>query len=482
MISTEEIKKKSVSGVIALTSRTAILQLVSLAGNFFLSIFLTPEEFGIYFIVSAIVVFLSYFSDIGLAAALIQKKEVNQDDLASTFTVQQVLVLVFSAIVFFFSAPIASFYRLNEEGLLLFQALIVAFIFSSLKTIPSILLERKLEFQKLVVPQLVEVIMFYVVSVVLAAMGWGIKSFSVAVLLRGISGTVVLYIIQPWMPQIMVRRETLKKLLSTGVPFQLNSFLALVKDDLFTLYLGKVLPFTYVGYIGWAKKWAELPLRLIMDSIVRVTFPTYSRLQDNKEALSRGINKTFFFILLFILPISVGMVIVIEPFVSLVPKYDKWSPALFSFYLFVFSSIIAAISTPLVNALNAIGKIKLSLVFMVVWTLLTWFLTPFFLKIFGFDGFAVASVVISLTVIVVSAITKRYISFSLTEELKPSLIASIIMGGILVGARMILPNTGFSLVLLLIIGGVSYSGSYFLFFKEKLMHEINSVLYLIRKK
>ena len=33
----------------------------------------------------------------------------------------------------------------------------------------------------------------------------------------------------------------------------MSSFLALVKDDLLTLYLGKVLGFQALGYIGWAK-------------------------------------------------------------------------------------------------------------------------------------------------------------------------------------------------------------------------------------
>ena len=128
-------------------------------------------------------------------------------------------------------------------------------------------------------------------------MGWGIRSFAIAVLARAVVGTFVIYIVMPWRIRIAIHKESIGKLLRFGIPFQLNSFLALVKDDLFTLYLGKMLPFAYVGYIGWAKKWAELPLRLIMDSVVRVTFPAYSRLQHDQDKLSKGIKKTIFFIL-----------------------------------------------------------------------------------------------------------------------------------------------------------------------------------------
>ena len=68
------ITQRSIRGIFALTSRTFFIQLISFAANFLLTIFLTPAIFGVYFIVSAAIAFLSYFSDIGLAAALIQKK------------------------------------------------------------------------------------------------------------------------------------------------------------------------------------------------------------------------------------------------------------------------------------------------------------------------------------------------------------------------------------------------------------------------
>ena len=44
--------------------------------------------------------------------------------------------------------------------------------------------------------------------------------------------------------------------------------------------------------------------------------------------------------------------------------------------MFALSVGWAAISTPLVNTLNAIGKINRSLKLMVIWTLLTWIVTP----------------------------------------------------------------------------------------------------------
>lgn len=100
-ITIDIVKERAVKGVAILTGRTFILNLISLGATGLLTVFLNPSEFGIFFIVSAIVNFLAYFSDIGLAAALIQKKEkVSEKDLRTTFTVQQLLVLIILIIIF----------------------------------------------------------------------------------------------------------------------------------------------------------------------------------------------------------------------------------------------------------------------------------------------------------------------------------------------------------------------------------------------
>jgi O-antigen/teichoic acid export membrane protein len=99
----ETLKKRAVKGVTALTGKTFLLQIIAFFGFFFLSVFLGTEEIGLFFAVSEIVAILGYFSDIGLAAALIQKKgQLKKEDVRSTFTIQEgiVLSLVLLTLVF----------------------------------------------------------------------------------------------------------------------------------------------------------------------------------------------------------------------------------------------------------------------------------------------------------------------------------------------------------------------------------------------
>lgn len=420
-----EVKEKALAGIVALTSRTFILQVIAFSSTFLLTIFLSPAVFGIFYVVSAIVAFLAYFSDIGLAAALIQKKEaLTREDLVTTFTIQQVLVGMAIIIALVLSPFIGRWYGLDEPGMWLYRALAFAFFLSSLKTIPSILLERNLAFSKLIIPQILETVGFYTTAVVLAWLGFGVTSFSWAVAVRAVVGLVAMYIVAPWRPGFGISTSVARRLLRFGIPFQMNSFLALIKDDLLTVYLGKVLPLAHVGYIGWAKKWAEVPLRLIMDSIVRVTFPAFSRLQHDMARLRSGIEHTLFGLSVTILPISIAMIVAIRPLMAAIPRYGKWEPAILSFYLFAIASVIASLSTPLTNALNALGHIRTTLKLMMLWTALTWILTLSLLPIFGFNAVSVALLAITSTVVLVVALVKRVVPFSFLESVRIPVFAA----------------------------------------------------------
>ena len=470
------VTKRSIRGIFALASRTFFLQIVNFTGNLLLTIFLSPSSFGIFFVVSAAIAFLSYFSDIGLAAALIQKKEaITQKDLKTTFTIQQILVITVVVIALLSAKSIGSFYNLTGDGVVLFQALAISFFFSSLKTIPSILLERELRFEKLVLPQIVETLFFNVTAVVLAINGFGISSFTYAVLARGLSGLIVIYLISPWRIGFGLYRECTSKLLSFGVPFQLNSFLALVKDDLLIAYLGKVLPIAQVGYIGFAQKWAFTPLRLIMDNVIRITFPSFSRLQENKDILKKAIEKSIYAACFLIFPSIVGLVMLSPYFINLIPKYIKWEPALLSLAFFSINAALSSISTPLTNALNAIGKIKTTLYLMIFWKIATWVITPLAIFILGFNGVAIASAVISCSVIAVVYLVKKYIEFDLAKTIFFPFLGSVIMGLAIYFLSPIFIKDIISLILMILLGAVIYFFTILLFARKQFMDDLKLI-------
>lgn len=470
------VTRRSIRGIFALTTRTFTIQIITFLSNFLLTIFLSPQVFGIFFVVSAVMAFLSYFSDIGLAAALIQKKKpVTQEELRTTFTIQQILVIVLVSAALLLSPFISSLYRLRPDGVILFQALCVAFFLSSLKTIPSIILERSLKFEKLVLPQIVESLVFSVTSVVLAIKGFDLTSFTIAVLARGMAGVIVIYMVQPWKIGLGFSKEAASRLLSFGIPFQTNSFLALLKDDLLTVYLGKVLPLAQVGYIGFAQKWAFTPLRLIMDNIIRITFPSFSRMQDEKTMLSQALEKALFATSLLVFPSLAGLVILFPHFLNIIPKYSKWEPALLSLGFFALNAAFSSISTPLTNILNATGRIKLTLILMVLWTASTWVLTILGVSYFGFNAVAAVSAIVSVSAVFVVILVKRYIEFSISKPIFYPLLATVLMSFVLYPLSSIFVKDMVTLLLMILGGGMVYSLLIFAFAKQQIILDIRMI-------
>ena len=467
----EEVKKKSTTGILALTGRTFFLQAINFGATLLLTIFLSPETFGIYFLVLAWTSFLNYFSDIGLAAALIQKREeVTEDDLRTTFTIQESLVMALVIITLLITPHLQIWYKLSNDAVYLWYALVAAFVMSSLKTIPSILLERKIEFQKLIIPQIGEALAFNFISVFMAWKGYGINSFTWAVLARGLVGLILTYIVSPWRPGIAFKKESASRLAKFGIFFQLNGILALIKDDLLVVYLAKVLPMSAVGYLGWAQKWAFLPLRFFMDNVIRVTFPAYSRLQENKETLKRAVEKTIFAVCTITYPMIFGIVVIAPTLITVIPKYNKWEPALIPLYFFTINALFSCVSTTLTNTMNALGKIKITLRLMIMWVILTWIATPLLIHQFGYIGGSMAAAVVAVTSVVPAIIIKRDLGVNFFPAVIPSLASSIIMYVGLIMLRNY--STGYQYLIAAVITGTIIYGLMIMILSGKQVLEI----------
>lgn len=457
-ISLETVKERSVRGVVVLTGRTFFLQILGVVAVGFLAVYLGPYEWGVFAILNAVINFLNYFSDIGLAAALIQKKEhPSEVDLRTTFLVQETLVLLIIGIIIALTPFFTKQYSLTSDGVWLLYALAFSFLLSSFKSIPSVLLERKLEFVKLTFPQILEQVIYYVVLVVFAIKGFGIKSFTIAVITRDVVGVVALYIMQPWKPGFAFSRKTLSGLFKFGIPYQINTLLAALKDDGMTLVLGSILGPIGIGYLAFAQKFARYPLTFFMDTVTRVTFPAFSRMQETKDHLERSVTRSILFICLLVFPSLVGMVVLSPVVLQVIPKYMKWNPALTALALVSINFGFAAATTQLTNLLNAIGKIKITFYLMVMWTVLTWIFIPFLSIKFGFNGAALGYALVGASSVVAIYITKKFVNFSIiNSSIKPALGAGL-MGIVLLVLKSLLPVNLYSLGLLVVIGGLTYA-------------------------
>lgn len=471
----KSIGQKAIRGAFSLTVRRIVLLGINfITLSIVLAKILPVSTLGVYFIANSILDFFNYFADVGLAPSLIRKLKIEKDDLKTTFLIQGILAIIITSSVWFLAPLFVSLFHLESGALWLIRALGICFFLSILKVIPSILLERALNFGRLAWVDVAEAIVFNSVLIFLSISGFGLVAFIWAALSRTVVGLLVIFILSPWPISIGFSKTSAKELINFGVPFQLNSLLALLKDRLVTLVVAGIVGSTGVGYIGQGQKIAFQPLE-IMNIMSRVMFPTFSRLQHDNASLKLALEKSLFITATLLFPILFGILAIAPSLVHFLGD-SKWGPTLPLIYLFSISAFWASMSTLVTNFLNAIGKVTITLKLMVMWTTLEWLLAPLLTLKFGFIGMGIASAIISFTSIIPLIIVKRIIGVSFLTNIWKPLLASFTMSVTVYGFSYIIPGVLPVILTLIILGILIYVPLIFILSGEKLRSDLKGVI------
>lgn len=473
-LSTRTVASRAVSGIAALVSRQFVVNLISLAASLIIYSILPKEDIGIYTVVVAMQRVISFFTDFGLGAALIQKKEeLTESDLSTTFTLQSVLTFAVFLLVLALLPLLINFFKLNASGTNLLLVLVFSIFLSSFKIIPSILLERKIQFSKLVIPQISEVLVFNVILIILVLKNFGIDSYTWAFLVSSLVGIPIYYYLSPWKIRLNISKTSLNHL-KFGAQFQAKNILATIKDDLLTVILAKILPFAEIAYIGFAQRLAFYTYRYTVDSVTKVSFSALSRLQHDKDHLRTAIEKSLFFISLVMFPTLFTLMFVAPSLIRYFPKWQgKWEPAIPSLIFFLLNALISSFSGILINVLDATGRVKTTLKLMVLWTAMTWILTPLLIYFFGFNGVAMASFIITLTIFITIYLVKKIVDFSFYKSIiKPGLATAILSIYLLFIANKYFIHDLPSLIIVIIIGAVIYLALMYILAKKEVENDI----------
>lgn len=385
--------RKARWGVILLVARTVLLQLLTLGGTVMLARTLEPADFGIFGIIQFALAFFAYFGDAGLGGALVQKRgEPSQRELSSIFFMQMILALVPVTLVWTLGGPLlrSIWPSLPAGSEWLYRILAFTLVLTSVRVIPSILMERKLQFGRLSVLEVVVSGSFYVVAaaaaIVLAPKGMGVWALFLGVLAQGVLGAVLSFAMHWWTPSLVMDWTLLKPLLRFGFAYQFKSFASFVNSAAGPIYAGRALGPAPLGYINWAQQTGWFPLRLV-EIMSRVTFPLYSRMQDDPRMLAETMGRslqvcaygTYFF---------TGLIMgLARPIVRIVFT-EKWMPALPLLYVYALSFTIAFISPIIGSALDAKGKPGLFARLIIAWTAINWVAILIATPRWGMIGFA----------------------------------------------------------------------------------------------
>jgi PST family polysaccharide transporter len=248
---------------------------------------LSPEDFGLLGMAMVFILFIPPVGDLGLAAAIVQKKETRETALSTAFWANLVLSLLLAALTYVSAELIASFLG-DVSAAPLLRVLSIIFPISALAIVPTALLVKELKFQQVTVRQFVGQIAFGVVGLVLAALGAGVWSLVGAAIAERLANTVTLWMLVTWRPRFAFSLPALRQLLSFGFYAMAASVFAKSIANIDYFVVGRWLGTEALGYYTLAFQLAVIPQRRLIGVLRRVAFPAFSLVQDDLERLKRG--------------------------------------------------------------------------------------------------------------------------------------------------------------------------------------------------
>ena len=368
---------------------------IFIIGNIVLARLLSPREFGAYAVIMFTLQFFATFADVGLGAALIQKREeATAEEVSTTFWIQQILVLAVILLICVLAPLLPGFSAsLSQDTVWEVRVMAIAFIFTSLKTVPTILMERSLEFRNIAFVELLEQVVFFGSAICFAWSGWQIWSFVYATILREATGFFVIYALSAWRPALKFRPEAVRELMRFGLPFQGNNLLNFVKEGVTPLLVGTLAGSAGVGYVTWARTFAFSPL-FISESFGRVAFPAFSQIREDRALLTSALERSIRMMTLVLFPVTLIMA-AFAPDITRIFFTEKWLPGLAAFYLYCTSPIMIGMMLPMYSAILSLGRSGLLLRMTLVLAALEWGLGIPFVLAFGYTGIAINQPIIT---------------------------------------------------------------------------------------
>jgi PST family polysaccharide transporter len=457
-LDSQTIKRRATTGIATLLGRQAAAQIINLVATTLLLRILAVEEFGIYAIALFVVTLGRYFADAGLGSALVQRKEeITQEDLNVVFTVQSALLGLATLCVWIIAPWIQQQYHLPSYAADLLRLLSLSLLIASFKSVPAIILERRLDYPRLSAADITETVVFQTVAIVLALAGLHVWSFAVAAVIQSSVSSLVLYFLCPWKPGISFRLRRASALLRFGLLVQGRTLISVVKDNItptLIAFLGGPLA---VGYVNFAMKLASYPLQI--EAVTsRVAFPAYSRIQEDVSRLQSAIEKTLKLVNLVLFPLTGMLVVLAEPVTHLVFG-DKWLPALPALYMFSLANLTAGTSNVLVTSLYALGRPGTILKLSLFWACGSWVLAAPLALCIGWMGLPVAVLLLSVTVLLPIHEVRKSIPVDVVTPLTKPALAALLAVAVAIAVRLTLGGTLPAVLLIVAVGGIVYTTS-----------------------
>jgi PST family polysaccharide transporter len=290
---------------------------------------LTPADFGLVAMVTAVTGFIALFKDMGLSAATVQREHIDHAQVSTLFWVNVAASIALAALTVALAPALAWFYgEPRLTGITI--GLAAGFLAGGLGVQHQALLRRRMRFRALALVEVTATAAGIAVAIVAARLGAGCFALVWMQVATGFTSAAALWLACSWRPGRPVRGAGVRPMLAFGghlTAYGLTNYAARNADN---LLIGWRWGAADLGVYARAYQLLLLPLQQVSAPITAVAVPALSRLQGDparyRSFYLRGVQLLAWAtipgtVLLFVLAEEVVLLLLGEQWRAAVPVF-----------------------------------------------------------------------------------------------------------------------------------------------------------------
>lgn len=390
--------------------------------------FLVKTEFGLVAVAMVAINYLSVFKDLGLGAALIQRRGDIEAAADTVFTLNLAVGLTLTLLVFP-AAPLVAWAFDTPAVVPVLRWLGVIFVIDALGSIHLVRLKREMDFRLNLLPELGNAIVKGGVSIGMAFYGYGIWAIVIGQVAGAITANILAWRVFRWHPKIHIERSIAGALAKYGMSVMGSDLIGIMFENLVPIIIGRTLGMVLLGVYSLAYRLPETLVISVLWLISTVMFPAFAAIQDQNREMVAAFLKTTRLVQIVATPICLGLMIAADPIIRVIFG-DQWLDAIPILRLLAVFAWVYTLGYHVGLIYKAVGRpdilFRLSLFGLVI-------AVPAVLAgvRFGLEGVVLAQVaVVTIRRIVGMIFATRYVAVTIPQimaELKPALKCGLVL-------------------------------------------------------
>ena len=401
---------------------------------------LDPEHYGVLSMMIIFTTLANVFIQRGFNTALIQNKDVTEEDYSSVFWVTMVIAAGLYGVLFFAAPWIAKFYEMPDL-VQPFRVLCLVLFPGALNSIQIAKISRNLQFKKIFFSNVAAILVAGVTGVVLAYLGAGLWALVAQNLLNVFVACIVMWLTVKFRPRLVCNFARIKVLFAYGWKLLVSGLIDTLYQDLRSLVIGKKYDSGTLGYYNRGKQFPQFIINAINTTVQSVMLPAFSKNQSEKEKVKGMMRNSIILSSYIIFPMMAGLAGVAEPLVKILLT-EKWLPCVPYMQIYCFTFAFYPVHSCNLQAINAMGRSDIFLKLEIIKKAMG--VTALTIAVFCFNS----PIAIAMTGIITGIIScfinagpnRKLVNYFYREQIAdilPSMLASIVMlAGVLALGRL----------------------------------------------